>query len=88
MAKKKPDDTFAADLAANEAAADAAAADPAPVVDDRTVVYLEGMQDETGAYHPVHVDGYPRSFYVQHGGRQYYHCGTAPEGTWIYRQER
>lgn len=64
-------------------------AEPAPVpVDDRVVVYLEGIQDETGAFHPVRVDGYPHQFHVTLNRDQYYHCGDAPDGTWIYRKER
>lgn len=49
--------------------------------------YFEEMTAEDGSYHPIEVD-HPRAFHQRLNGAQYYHCGDAADGTWIYRRER
>lgn len=44
---------------------------------------VEGKVESARAEAP-----HERSFHVRVNGLQFYHCGTADDGTWIYRQEK
>lgn len=86
MAKRKLTEKLAAAVEAFKEPEPPAPPSPAPVDDGLIGVFAEC---EDGSLRPLRVERhFKRQFHVKAEGVTYYHCGTTPEGVWIYREER